>query len=278
MLFDLRGRGRRRTVQVIYLGLAVIFLLGFVGFGVGVGGGGGGLINALTENNGTSGASFAARVATAQKGVKREPNSPTRWAALAEAQLHQASEGEFYDQSTGQFTSKGKELLSKVSHSWSTYLTLQPHNPSVTLAQRMLTVYGEEGLNQAANEVAALQIVIPSKPPSAALYAALAQYSYKAHDTGQGDLAAAKAVSLAPASERKRVKAYLASIKLNPSASASAAASASASASTSVSPGAGGTYTATVGGKKTVLKSSGGGTLTAAPATTTPAHTSSAKK
>ena len=67
MLFDLRGRGRRRTVQVIYLGLALIFLLGFVGFGVGVGGGGGGLINALTENNGSSSASFAGKVAAAEK-------------------------------------------------------------------------------------------------------------------------------------------------------------------------------------------------------------------
>ena len=31
MLFDLRGRGRRRTVQVIYIGLALLFGVGFVG-------------------------------------------------------------------------------------------------------------------------------------------------------------------------------------------------------------------------------------------------------
>ncbi len=90
MLFDLRGRGRRRTVQVIYLGLALIFLLGFVGLGVGVGGGGGGLLNALTENNGSSGASYAGRVAAAQKRVKREPSNPKAWVALTEAQLLQA--------------------------------------------------------------------------------------------------------------------------------------------------------------------------------------------
>ncbi|HSZ69147.1 MAG TPA: hypothetical protein VK756_02175 [Solirubrobacteraceae bacterium] len=268
MLFDLRGRGRRRTVQVIYLGLALIFLLGFVGFGVGVGGGGGGLFNALTENNGSSSASFTAKVAAAQKHVKREPNNPQAWLALTEAQLHQSTEEAYSNPTTGQFTSKGKQLLAQVSHSWNTYLTLQAHNPNSTLAQRMLTVYGEEGLNQAADEVAALQIVIPTKPPSAALYATLAEYSYKAHNPGQGDLAAAKAVSLAPSGERKRIKAYLEAIKKNPSESAASAASSAVPS---------GTYTATVGGKKTVLKSSGGGTLTSVPATT-PAKTSSTKK
>ncbi len=269
MLFDLRGRGRRRTVQVIYLGLAFIFLLGFVGFGVGVGGGGGGLINALTENNSSGSASFAGKVAKAQKQVKREPGNPKAWATLIEAQLHEAGEGEFYDQTNARFTSKGKQLLNQVSRSWEQYLAVEPHHPSPALAQRMLGVYGEEGLNQAAAEVAALQIVIPSKAPSAALYASLAEYAYKAHNNGQGDLAAQKAVTLAPAGERKRIKAYLEAIKQNPSASPSAASSAVPS----------GTYTTTVGGKKTVLKSTGKGTLTEVPAnTTSTSGSSSAKK
>ena len=37
MLFDLRGRGRRRTVQVIYLSLAVLMGGGLVLFGIGGG-------------------------------------------------------------------------------------------------------------------------------------------------------------------------------------------------------------------------------------------------
>ncbi len=268
MLFDLRGRGRRRTVQVIYLGLALIFLLGFVGFGVGVGGGGGGLFNALTENNGANSASFGAKVAAAQKRVKREPHNAKAWLALTEAQLHQSTEETYSNTTTGQFTSKGKQLLALVSHSWNTYLVLEPHNPNSLMAQRMLTVYGEEGLDKPAEEVAALQIVIPTKPPSAALYASLAEASYKAHDASQGDLASEKAVSLAPASERKRIRAYLEAIKKNPNGSA-------ASASTAVPSG---TYTTTtVAGKKTVLKSSGGGTLTSVPATTTSSASSTKK-
>jgi hypothetical protein len=274
MLFDLRGRGRRRTVQAIYLGLALIFLLGFVGFGVGVGGGGGGLFNALTENNGSNSASFAAKVDAAQKRVKREPSNAKAWASLTEAQLHQAGEEAYSNPTTGQFTSKGKQYLNQIAHSWSTYLTLEPHNPNATLAQRMLTVYGEEGLNQPAEEVAALQIVIPSKPPSAALYSALAQYSYQAHNPGQGDLAARKAVDLAPAGQRKRIKAYLEAIKKNPTGAAGASAAGGTGAAGSAGSAASvpsGTYTTTINGKKTVLKASG-----SAPTTSTP--TSSTKK
>src|SRR5579871_577353 len=196
MLFDLRGRGRRRTVQVIYLGLAILFLLGFVGFGVG--GGGGGFLNALTENKGSNSASFAGKVEKAQKRVKREPNSAAAWQALTDAQIHQASEEAYSDSTTGQFTSKGKELLAQVSRSWNTYLKFEPHNPSTALASQMFRIYGEEGLNQPAEAVAALQIVIPTKPSSAGLYGELAKYSYKAHNVSQGDLASKKAISLSP--------------------------------------------------------------------------------
>jgi hypothetical protein len=264
MLFDLRGRGRRRTVQVIYLGLALLFLLGFIGFGVGVGGGGGGLFNALTENNGAKSASFAAKVAAAQKLTKKEPSNPKAWKALTEAQLHQAGEEAYFSPTTEQYTSKGKEYLNQVSRSWNTYLTLEPHNPSTSLAGQMLSVYEENGLNQPADEVKALQIVIPSRPPSATLYLSLAVASYKSHNANQGDLAAKKAESLAPKAQRKQVEKYLAAIKKNPSISAAAAAS-SATSGSGTSPS--GTYTTTVNGKKTVLKASG--------TATAPAHTSS---
>ena len=35
MLFDLRSAGRRRTVKGVYLGLALLMFVGFVGFSVG---------------------------------------------------------------------------------------------------------------------------------------------------------------------------------------------------------------------------------------------------
>ena len=48
MLFDLRSRGRRRTVQAVYLFLAILIGGGLVLFGVGAGNGLGGLLNGLT--------------------------------------------------------------------------------------------------------------------------------------------------------------------------------------------------------------------------------------
>ena len=49
MLFDLRGRHRRRAVKVIYVGLALLIGVGLIGFGIGGGLGGGGLLNAASE-------------------------------------------------------------------------------------------------------------------------------------------------------------------------------------------------------------------------------------
>ncbi|HUN78042.1 MAG TPA: hypothetical protein VMU32_03905 [Solirubrobacteraceae bacterium] len=259
MLFDLRGRGRRRTVQVIYLGLALLFLLGFVGFGVGVGGSGGGLFNAFTEGGGSNSASFAGRVAAAEKRTKHEPSNPKAWAALIEAQLHEADEGAYFDQATEQYTAEGKKLLRKVAQSWSTYLALESHNPSVTLAKYMASrVFTEGALNQPSQELAALQLVVAAEPPSSALYGRLAESAYKAKNTGVGDLAASKAEALAPASERKRVKEELEAIKANPNLGSSSASSAPPA----------GNLTTTVNGKPTVVKSNGKGTLTEVPKST----------
>ena len=50
MLFDLRSGARRRTVKVVYLGLALLMFVGFVGFGIGSSGLGGGIGDAITGN------------------------------------------------------------------------------------------------------------------------------------------------------------------------------------------------------------------------------------
>ena len=53
MLFDLRGRGRRRAVKVIYLGLALLLGGGLVLFGIG-GDAHGGLGDAFKDNSGSA--------------------------------------------------------------------------------------------------------------------------------------------------------------------------------------------------------------------------------
>ncbi|HEY4830836.1 MAG TPA: hypothetical protein VIH85_28975, partial [Solirubrobacteraceae bacterium] len=64
MLFDLRSRGRRRTVQAVYLFLALLIGGGLVLFGVGAGNGFGGLLNAVT---GSSGSGQTQAVSSAEK-------------------------------------------------------------------------------------------------------------------------------------------------------------------------------------------------------------------
>jgi hypothetical protein len=218
MLFDLRARGRRRTVQVVYLGLAALFLVGFVGFGVGVGGGGGGSpIEAIFGNKeGSASASYSKQISEAEKRTRKHPNEAAAWAQLAEAHFHQASGSEYYDEEKQQFTSKGKELLAKVVDAWNHYVALKPSNPPLTITNDMVRVFGEEGLNEPAETVAVLQYVIPTRPASVALYGDLAKYAYQAKNVSVGDLASQKTISLTPAADRKRVETELAEIKANP--------------------------------------------------------------
>src|SRR5579883_88981 len=127
MLFDLRARGRRRVVQVVYVGLALLFLVGFIGFGVGVGGGGGGLFEGIFGNKeGSAGAGYAKQVASAEARVHKHPGEAAAWSALIEARFHEAGGSEFYDEEKQQFTSKGKELLSKIAGEWNRYIALKP--------------------------------------------------------------------------------------------------------------------------------------------------------
>lgn len=259
MLFDLRGRGRRRTVQIIYAGLALLIGFGLIGLGVGGGFGSGGILSGLTGEEGSGSASFAAQVQKYEKLVHKNPSDVHAWEQLTLAQLHEAG-GEAYVLDN-KLTSKGKELYSQIAQSWNRYLALNPSDPSIPLAKEVLTVFGEEGLNEPAEAVNVLQLIVAAEPTSSTYYRFLAEYAYKAHNTRIGDLASAKAVALAPASERKQLKTALAEVKKN------AASSSSTSASTTGASGTAATGSATTGASGTVA--SGEASSTGASGTVT---------
>jgi hypothetical protein len=215
MLFDLRGRHRRRMVKVIYIGLALIFLLGFVGFGVGGGFGGTGILSALSKEENGGNSSFSSQVKKYRKQTEKQPSDASAWEGLAKALLHEVGAQE--DVTTNGVNAKGKELYKQASQAWTSYIALNPPKPNAELAQLMESAYGEEGLNEPAKEVEVLQIAVAARPTDAALYAQLAEYAYKAKNVRVGDLASEKAVSLAPASQRTRLKDELAEVKKNPS-------------------------------------------------------------
>jgi hypothetical protein len=218
MLFDLRGRGRRRTVRVLYIGLAGLFLLGFVGFGVGGGFGSSGILSGLSksEEGGGGGPNYRSEIKKYTKLTAQQPRDFTAWEKLIKAQLLLGG-GEAYVTSAGTVTGKGKELFKQVSESWTGYVAQNPPKPSLELAKEMLRVYDEEGLNQPSSAVEVLQQIVASEPNNVAYYASLAEYAYKAKNPRVGDLASEKALTLAPAAERTRLKTELAEIKANPS-------------------------------------------------------------
>src|SRR5579864_9360624 len=106
MLFDLRSRGRRRTVQGVYLGLALLMGGGLVLFGVGAGNGFGGLLNAFNGGGGSSAqkavVSSQEKAALAQ--TKAQPTSPAAWASLIQARFTDAGQGGDYNPTTGTYT------------------------------------------------------------------------------------------------------------------------------------------------------------------------------
>jgi hypothetical protein len=215
MLFDLRGRGRRRTVRVIYIGLALLFGSGLVLFGVGGGIGGGGIFSSLSKEAGGGNAGFSSQITKYRKQTAKQPSDASAWEGLAKALVHEV--GALEAATANGLTAKGRELYKQASQAWGSYIALNPPKPNAELAQLMAAVYGVEGLNEPAKAVEVLQIAVVDRPTDAALYASLAEYAYKAHNARVGDLASEKAVSLAPAAQRTLLKRELAEAKANPS-------------------------------------------------------------
>src|SRR5437764_7307605 len=98
MLFDLRSRGRRRTVQGVYLGLAVLMGGGLVLFGVGAGNGFGGILNAFTGGGGGAQKQVVSQQEKqAVRATRLNPANAAAWAALVQARWTSAGQGADYD-------------------------------------------------------------------------------------------------------------------------------------------------------------------------------------
>jgi hypothetical protein len=210
MLFDLRSRGRRRTVQVIYLLLALIMVSGLVLVGVGTGNGNGGLLNAFT-NNGSGGGSTAsdAQVKAALKATQKDPTSAGAWGSLVQARFELAGQGNNYDSSTSTYAKGGKAQLTEAVSAYEHYTTLTK-TPAVSVARLAAEAYTiiaqYKGASSAWQAVAAAE-------PSANTWVCVAATSYAAKNTRLGALAAAQAVKLAPKLQRVQLKEELTSAK-----------------------------------------------------------------
>jgi predicted Zn-dependent protease len=214
MLFDLRGRGRRRTVQGVYLGLALLLGGGLVLFGVGAGNGNGGLLNAFSGNGSNNQNSVvSAQEKAALKQIKASPNNPTGWAALVQARWTSAGQGNNFNSTSGQFTTAGKKELSSATQAWQRYLTLTK-TPDPNLAVLAARAYAAQG--NYAGEASAWEIETGANPSQAKGFECLAASAYAAKQTRKGDLATAKAITLVPKAQRGLLKTQIQQAKTNP--------------------------------------------------------------
>lgn len=207
MLFDLRARGRRRTVQAVYLGLAVLIGGGLVLFGVGTGSGFGGLLNAFSGGNSGSG---APAVSQAEKAALRQtrlhPSSPAAWVALIDARVAAANQ----QCNATACTPAGRKDIARAGQAWQQYLKVAQH-PDATVAHQVATTFETVGnFKEAAN---AWLIVTKSSPTTPQYFEFLAQDAYRAKETRIGDLAAERAVALVPKSQQKQLRTQLQAIK-----------------------------------------------------------------
>jgi len=212
MLFDLRGRGRRRTVRVLYIGLAVLIGVGLVGFGVGGGFGGGGIATSLSGHGGGGGGpSYSSQISSYRKQLKRDPKNAATWEKLTKVLALQAG-GERYRNSAGKLTPEGEKAYTEVSDAWNHYTALTS-KPNLGLAKIMVRILDEEGLSEPGPTVDVLQTIVAAEPDNASYYAFLASYAYLARKNALGDLAARKAEALAPLGQRTHLKIQLSELK-----------------------------------------------------------------
>ncbi len=213
MLFDLRSRGRRRTVQAVYLGLAVLMAGGLVLFGVGTGSGIGGLLNAFTGNGSNQqGSIISQQEKAALKQVKATPNDANAWANLIMARYASAS-GSGYNSATQTYTAAGKKELQGVTTAWAHYSALTK-NPSSNTAVLAARAYAQ--LANYSGAATAWQAATSADPSQVRSFECLAISAYAAKQNRLGDLAAAKVSSMVPKASRKTIQTQIDTAKTNP--------------------------------------------------------------
>ncbi len=203
MLFDLRGK-RKKAVQVVYVMLAAIFLLGFVGFGIGVGGGPGGIFDALGIGNGSgSGSSaFSQQVAAAEARAKKHPQDEAALLNLARYEyLSGQSELGPPDATTGQpqVTDDAVATFNDAVDAWERYVKVAK-KPDPALAGQIAFAYSS--IQDFAGAARAQRINADARPSSNAYYQ-LAIYDYENLDLKAGDAAGQKAVQVSSGSQKK---------------------------------------------------------------------------
>jgi hypothetical protein len=210
MLFDLRSRGRKRVIRVIYLFLALLLGGGLVFFGIGGGAGSTGLLSGLAQNGTGSASGFKVlenAVTKTRRAAKAAPNSAPAWDAYARAvfQLAYTNYVPATATTAAGFTTAGAQELAVLTPIWKHYLALAPAKPDAALASEIASAYGQQGIQVYPVAETAQEIVAASDATSYDQWAELAVYAYLAHEPGPAAIAQAKALKLAPKADRAQL-------------------------------------------------------------------------
>jgi len=220
MLFDLRGRGRRNTVKVIYIVLALLMGGGLVLFGIG-GNTNGGLVDAITgaPSGDTGQKRFERQEAQAERQLRANPKDEAASIALIRARVQLAGAGDRYDANTNRYTAAGKAQLRRAVQAWNRYQALNPKPSDAQARVASLMVNAFASLNDLAGATAAQEIVAEARNTAGA-YSQLAVLAYQAGQTRKGDLAGKKALSMTDKDLRASLKSQLDQAKSQGAASA----------------------------------------------------------
>lgn len=210
MLFDLRGR-RQHAVKIIYLALALLMGGGLVLFGVG-GSVSGGLLDAFKGGGGTSSAEDAIqkRIDSAQKRLTLNPQSIPALKVLVRENYQLATAQ--IPANASAFPPEAQDDLSRADTYWQRYLKLEKKTPDASLAGLAAQLYGPGALNRPPDAQEAYRI-IAERQNDVSSYLQLVSAATTAGDTRTADLAAVKALDLAPKKARKALEKQIAQIK-----------------------------------------------------------------
>jgi hypothetical protein len=210
MLFDLRGR-RRRLVQATYLMLALLMGGGLVLFGIG-GDVSGGLFNAFEGDagGGNPNSAIEERIDRQEERLRANPQNTALLQSLVRDYYGLATS----QQETGatSFPDDAKDELRKAGAYWQRYVDAVSDKPSADTALYALRVFDVGALNQPKRAQEAAAIIAEAQNDSSS-YLQLVAYAALAKDKRTADLAAQKAVDLAPKDQRKQVRAQAEQLK-----------------------------------------------------------------
>ena len=215
MLFDLRGK-RRRAVQVVYATLAALLAVGLVGAGIGSDVSGG-VFDIFTggDDGDISDANKAVEERIDRANDKLKVNPRDQAALIEVVRGHYSLAATETDRETGAFGEDGKKELEKAGAAWKRYLATKPEEVDPALATLMTQAYGQLGLNKPNDATEAAELVAEARN-DASSYLQLVQFATLAGQKRKADLAAEKALELAPEGERDTVKQLIEQAKAAP--------------------------------------------------------------